>query len=236
LSHRFACVLSICATALSMFTAAAAPCVNGDTLAQFEALGNTGCQIGDKIFSDFSYSDSASGGAMAVTAGDVTVSTVGPGENFVGPDYGVAFQGAWTAVNGGTSDGDISFVVTVVNGAGMEITDSGLAQSSGITASGVAKVTEKGCSGVGCTPGTWGVLTLENGSTDSAASDTVFSPTGSVTVSKDINVVAPGGSFATITLVSDTFSQTAVPEPRVLSLLLALGLVAGFAFRKKYWA
>src|ERR1700722_9554779 len=217
-----------------MCIAAAAPCVSGDTLTQFEALGNTGCQIGDKTFSDFSYTDTASGGAIAVTAGDITVGTVGPGESFPGANYGVAFDGSWTADNGQTSDGVISFVVSVVKGAYMEITDSGLAQTSGITGSGVANVAEQGCSGVACTPGTWAVLTLQDGTTDSAASDTILSPTGSVTVSKDINVVAPIGSFATITLVTDTFSQTAIPEPRVLSLLLALGLVAGFAFRKKY--
>lgn len=233
MTHKFNRVVlfSACATVISLFTAAAASCPSGDTLAQLEALGS--CQVGDKIFSDFTYTDSVSGGATAVLATAITVDTVGPGEDVSGANYGLEFNGSWTADNGQTSDGDIGFEVTVVNGAGMEITDAGLAQTSGIFNGGVASVSEQGCSGAGCTPGTWAVLTLEDGSTDQGASDTILSPTGTVTVSKDINVVAPNGGFASISLVTDTFSQTAVPEPRALSLLLAFGLVAGFAFRKK---
>lgn len=233
MTHKFNRIVlfSACATVISMFTAAAASCPSGDTLAQLETLGS--CQIGDKIFSDFTYTDSVKGGALPVTAGDITVDTVGPGQDVAGPDYGLEFNGSWTADNGQTSDGDIGFEVTVVNGAGMEITDAGLAQTSGITGTGVASVSELGCSGAGCTPGTWAVLTLEDGSTVQGASEKMLAPTGTVTVSKDINVVAPAGSFASISLVTDTFSQTAVPEPRALSLLLGLGLVAGFAFRKK---
>jgi hypothetical protein len=233
-THKFNRVVlfSACATVISMFTAAAASCPSGDSLAQLESLGS--CQIGDKIFSDFTYNYSASGGAMAVLPGSITVDTVGPGQDVSGPSYGLEFNGSWTADNGQTNDGTIGFEVTVVNGAGMEITDSGLAQTSGIFGlGGVASVSEQGCSGVGCTPGTWAVLTLQDGSTDQAAADTLLAPTGTVTVSKDINVIAPAGSFASISLVTDTFSQTAVPEPRALSLLLGLGLVAGFAFRKK---
>jgi hypothetical protein len=232
-THKFNRIVlfSACATVISMFTAAAASCPSGDTLLQLQDIG--ACQVGDKIFSDFTYTDSVSGGALPVTIGDITVKTVGPGEAVVGPDYGLQFNGSWTADNGQTSDGTIGFEVTVVNGAGMEITDSGLAQTSGILPGGVASVAEAGCSGLGCTPGTWTVLTLEDGTTTQLAKDTMLSPTGSVTVSKDINVVAPVGSFASISLVTDTFSQTAVPEPRALSLLLGLGLVAGFAFRKK---
>jgi len=235
-SHKLVriALFSACTVAISISTAAAATCISGDTLAQYEALGATGCQIGDKIFSNFTYTDSATGGAIAVTAAGITVNSVGPGQSVTGSNYGLAFDGSWTALNGQTNDGDIGFTVTVVNGAGMEITDAGLAQTSGITASGVASVAEQGCSGTGCTPGTWAVLTLQYGTVDAAASDQWLSATGSVTVSKDINVVAPTGSFAAISLVTDTFSQTAVPEPRALSLLLALGLVAGFAFRKKF--
>lgn len=233
MTHKFNRVVlfSACVTVISLFTAAAAPCPSGDTLAQLEAIGS--CQVGDKIFSDFTYTDSATGGAIAVTNTGITVDTVGPGEAVSGANYGLEFNGSWTADNGQTSDGDIGFEVTVVNGAGMEITDAGLAQTSGIFGTGVASVSELGCSSAGCTPGTWAVLTLEDGTTIQGASDTMLSPTGTVTVSKDINVIAPAGAFASISLVTDTFSQTAVPEPRALSLLLALGLVAGFAFRKK---
>jgi hypothetical protein len=56
-------------------------------------------------------------------------------------------------------------------------------------------------------------------------------------VSKDINVNAGTGDgfdYASITKVTDVFSVSAVPEPRALSLLLGLGLVAGFVIRKKF--
>ncbi len=234
MTHKFNRIVlfSACATVISMFTAAAASCPSGDTLAQLETLGS--CQIGDKIFSDFTYIGSATGGATQVTAGGIVVDTVGPGQDVAGPNYGLEFNGSWTADNGQTSDGTIGFEVTVINGAGMEITDAGLAQTSGVFGGGVASVSEQGCSGTGCTPGTWAVLTFQDTGNDVASADNPLpAPTGTVTVSKDINVVAPTGGFASISLVTDTFSQTAVPEPRALSLLLALGLVAGFAFRKK---
>ena len=151
MTHKFNRIVlfSACATVISMFTAAAASCPSGDSLLQLETLGS--CQVGDKIFSDFTYISGATGGAVAVTAGSITVDTVGPGQDVTGANYGLEFNGSWTADNGQTSDGTIGFQVTVVNGAGMEITDSGLAQTSGIFGSGVASVSEQGCSGAGCT-------------------------------------------------------------------------------------
>jgi hypothetical protein len=237
-THNFSkyVLFSACAAVLSISTAAADTCISGDTLAQFEALGSAGCTVGDKTFYDFGYSGSATGGATAVAAGSVIVNTVGPtGEEFAGPDYGLEFQGAWTdTASGETNDGQIQFDVSV-NATNVAITDAGVAQSSGVgPGSGSASVAEQVCQGVPCDLTTWAVLTLEEGSLDQTASDTIISPSGAVTVSKDIEVNSGTSAFASISSVTDTFSQTAVPEPRALSLLLALGLVAGFAFRKKF--
>ena len=65
-----------------MFTAAAASCPSGDTLAQLETLGS--CQIGDKIFSDFTYTDSVKGGALPVTAVILLWIRVGAGQDVRG--------------------------------------------------------------------------------------------------------------------------------------------------------
>jgi hypothetical protein len=116
----------------------------------------------------------------------------------------------------------------------MLIEDTGLAQTSGVMGSGsLANVAEKACTSTPpatCTPGTIAVLTFDNGTaTSQTVNDTTFSPSGSITVSKDINAQDTGTSgFATITLVSDTFSQTnIVPEPA--TLLLVGGVLCGIA-------
>ena len=100
-------------------------------------------------------------------------------------------------------------------------------------ANGLATVKENGCGPAPCTPGTFTVLTFDNGGpTSQVFNDTLFSPTGSVEVSKDINVNGGNlpGSFASLSIVNDTFSQTYVPEPASLTLLgsalLGLGLLS----------
>ena len=53
-------VLTTFLTAGSAVTYAATACVNGDVLSNYIALGSTGCEIGDKIFANFSYSGTGS--------------------------------------------------------------------------------------------------------------------------------------------------------------------------------
>jgi hypothetical protein len=77
------------------------------------------------------------------------------------------------------------------------------------------------------------VVTLQSGQTDNFANDTIFTPTGTISVTKDINVIGSNGT-ASITNVVDVFSQTTVPEPRTVSLFLSLGLFAGIVLRKKF--
>lgn len=228
-------IFTACAIVLAMIPAAAGtvnPCADG-TLASYIALGSTGCQIGDKIFSDFGYTG-PSGTGVAPTPAGITVNPV-DGTNIQFPgDIGVSFNGTWDAQAGQMADGNIAFVVTVVGGGNQLIEDAAIVQSSGITLNGQAKVTENGCSGVvaPCTQ-TWDVLTLQNGQVDNFANDKIFTPTGSISVTKDINVIGNNGT-ASITNVVDVFSQTAVPEPREISLLLGLGLFAAVVLRKKF--
>jgi hypothetical protein len=253
-THKIKTLLlfSACATVLSMFTAAADTCANvfnsnlsgnpaSDTLAYLIA-NNVSCTFGGFTFSNFGYTDSSqnagnTGPGQTETAADVTVAT---DSNAYG--NGLAFNSSWNADGGeATSDGDITFTVTSNNG-GTEIEDAGLAVTSGEAGNGISKVDEKGCSGAGCTPGTWGVETFDTGSGGSDTSNYIFNVSQlnpSVTVSKDINAAANGGSDlspydnnAGISQVVDTFSV--VPEPRALSLLLGFGIIAGLLLRKKF--
>jgi hypothetical protein len=218
-----------------LFAAAPAwssPCVDGALLSTY--IGS--CTIGDKTFSNFVYTDSATGGAAAIPATGVTVETVGPagsGAIILGPDIGLQFSAAWSALSGQVTDATINFIVSVAGGGPMLIEDAGLAQVSSVLANGLATVKENGCGPAPCTPGTFTVLTFDNGGpTSQVFNDTLFSPTGSVQVAKDINVNGGSleGSFASLSIVNDTFSQTYVPEPASMTLLgsalLGLGLLS----------
>ncbi len=231
--------LSACLTVISMFTLAASPCSSG-TLASYISLGSAGCTIGGYTFFDFQLTNATgTGGATPIPASAIDVEGLGPagtsGAAAVAPfltgDIGVDFDTVWATTAGQTLDDNITFDVSVGAGAA-SITDAGIVQDGYTTGNGSVTVAEKGCSGI-CTPSTeWGVATNNT----SFVSDTIFSATGTLSVEKDIALNGGTGerSSAGLSNVADVFSTSEVPEPRALSLLLGLGLVAGFAFRKKF--
>jgi hypothetical protein len=213
-------------------------CQSGVSLTTYLGAGFS-CTIGDKTFSNFAYTDSAFGGALAVPSDGVTVSTMGPsGEAVLSTDIGLQFSAGWNAPALGTTDSDISFVVSVTGGGPLMIKDAGLAQVSSVTANGSASVSEDACTpgfvtpGVPCNPstGTITVLTFDSGGTNILRSaNTLFAPTGSISVSKDISVTGGTTGQAHLSVVQDTFSQTAVPEPASMMLvggaLFGVGLI-----------
>lgn len=229
------CIYSLILMGFGAISTWATPtCVDGGTLASYVALGAGGCQIGDKVFTDFVYAPTATGGATPVLAGNVTVDTIGPNNSgtILGPDIGLQFAGAWSASSGEVNDGAIDFTVSVVGGGPMLIEDAGLAQTSSVVANGVASVGESGCGPAVCTPGTWNVITFNAGDGNTQqVNHTFFTPTGSIQVAKDINANggSMSGSFADLSIVQDTFSQTSVPEPATIFLfglpLVGVGLV-----------
>jgi hypothetical protein len=222
-----------CAAAVSLFTASAATCTVG-TLASYVALGSTGCTIDGLTFSGFMYTPSAGGGASLVLAGGITVTPQqGTGED------GFFFNADWSANSNQFSDGTILFTVSTGDGGPATINDAAIAQVGGISGTGSGSVAEYGCAptSVTCNPvlnsaNEFALLTFDNSSQGLQAVDgAIFTPTGILNVAKDIGVSGGTDGFATISKVADVFSV--VPEPREISLLLALCFIAGLAFRKK---
>lgn len=173
--------------------------------------GGYSCQIGDLLFSNFTYTAS---GTNIISANQITVDTVSTG------NLGLSFHAPWTAAGSATSDGTIDFSVTALSG-GNVIEDFGLAQTSGVSGSGSASVAENGCGPAPClaTGGSIYLLTFQDTDARMAQGETTFAPYNSVSVEKDISVDG-GGGFASLSVVQDTFSQDA-PEP------LSMGLLGG---------
>jgi hypothetical protein len=214
-------LFTIFGLAMTAMTAFATPvCPDGSTLDTFLSSGYS-CQVGNLVFSNFTYTSSAFGGALAVPATGVTVDTLGPtgtGASVLNSSIGLQFNASWSALSNAATDSDIGFTVTVVNGGAMTIEDFGLAQVSGVNPNGSASVAENGCGPAPCTPAALAVMTFDfGGSNTQRVNDTMFSPLGSVTVSKDISVNGGTDGSAMLSLVQDTFSQ--VPEPMSMGLM-----------------
>jgi hypothetical protein len=237
MTHRFTrlMILSACATLLAAVPAVAGLCADGVSLTTYTTSGYS-CTIGGVTFSNFEYTAS---GTNPIAASSVTVDSLGPagsGASFPSlifpSDVGLQFSAPWNATsNNVTSDAAIEFEVTIPGATSIE--DAGLDQVSGITGTGAAGVVETGCNGPFNPPlqpcnTTWGLLTNNT----NQATGTIFAPTGSVIVGKDISVTAGSNGTASLSVVQDVFS-TVVPEPRGLPALLGFVLVAGLALRKK---
>jgi len=196
----------------------AAPCVTA-SLASYTGAGFS-CTIDDKTFSSFTYSVSPFGASPAASA--VTVIPVNNGASGIG----FTFQALWTVSAGATLDSLIGFSAAVTSGAAL-IEDASIAllSGAGITGTGTLTITEGLCLTGPCPPG--GITTVVNSSNSATTiflpSHVFFTPTGSLTASKDIGLSAGTSGTVTVSSITDTFSQR-VPEPSTL-LLLGSGLL-----------
>lgn len=199
-------------------SASAAVCPLSTALTTYTASGFS-CTVGDKLFSNFSYTPS---GTNQIAASAITVDTLGPGADadIFSTDIGLQFAAPWQVFQGQTMDSLIVFEVSVVAGTPMLIEDASIVQSnSGVGGTGSITVNEGLCAPAPCTP--VGSLSTVDGPGVTKLTDHVtFAPTGSVMASKDIGLNGgnTAGSFASVSAIQDTFSQTPVPEP--VSILL----------------
>lgn len=232
-------LLSMAALAVTSAPSWAATCGDGVALSTYLGAGFS-CTIGDKTFSNFTYTFSP-GAPVGVPAANVTVDTIGPGADasFTSQSFGLPagligleFSAGWSAGSGQNIDSLIGFTLSVTGGGPAQIEDAALVQGgSGITGDGIGTVAENACGPAPCVPGTINLNTVDSSTTVALSKSVTFTPTGSIQVSKDINVKGNDGT-ASISQVIDAFSQTVVPIPGALPLF-ATGLVGLWGLRRR---
>jgi hypothetical protein len=224
--------LALLALALvgSVMQAQAAPIFSNGTLQDLINLGSTGAQVGDKVFSNFTYTPS--GNMPLASAVNVT--------SILSPNIGLMFQGGFgDSPGGGPSDALITYTVTVTDPT-RRITDAHMDGNPAVVG---ATTTNPGTVSVTETflPDSTKMLNIfdnEPGSSTKLSDDTTFTtPLSVLHVQKDIRAdagAAGTGVTATLSFVDQTFSQTAVPEPATIALVLAGVPVAGIlALRRR---
>lgn len=219
-----AAALTALPLAIGYGQANAAACVGGNNLGIWTTTPGFSCTIGDKTFSNFTYADTSGGGATAIPASEVNVILVNNGASGIG----FGFQAPWSVAGSQSLDSLIGFSVSVTPPTGgVFIKDAALVQGgSSQSGLGVGSVAENLSNNVN-------LLTIDAASQVKLSDSETFTPTGSVSVTKDISVNANGGS-ASISLAQDTFSQTtAVAEPGTIGLL-GIGLFGiGMVMRRR---
>jgi hypothetical protein len=196
------------------------------------------CLIGDKLFYNFTYSASTTGGGSAPLASESAV-IPDPGDGFSNP--GLIFSvGGFAVSNGRTLDATISYTVATLGG-NLVMEDYSLAiagSHSNINGPGNGTVSESFSNAPTGSPlvtsvGPQGLSTL-TGHVD-------FLPwVNSANVTTQIHLVSPaGGSLdvVTISAIQEHFSEAPTPEPYesllIGSGLLVFGLVRRRALRSK---
>lgn len=211
--HLLICMLALAATVgLRADTVAACNTLTNETFAGLLAAGS--CTIGDKLYDNFSFVNSAVG-AIPVTAGAVGYTVINNGNVANGFDFGVPL----TAGASATNDIHIGYDVTSLLGptiTSADLTMTGLAipPGSGATAS-FAETVCLGHDIAGCLSSQSLTAFIIAGGPSMLSDHASFAGVTELGVSKDINVFGGTSGFASVSAFSNTVDQTStVPEPR----------------------
>ncbi len=211
-------------------------CPSSASLSAYLSMAG-GCMIGDKIFSNFSYSiTSTQGGATAIVADGITVNPITTSN-----DPGLQFSANWSASSGQVSDSLIGFTVTVADQSAL-IEDASVTQLGGsVIGTGTANVGEGICLGFNCQSINFTLNTINT--TDATliklGDHESFSPVGQVRATDSIGVSGNANGSAGVSLFAMQFSeiqQASVPEPAMLTLLSLglLGCSGAFGRRRRF--
>jgi hypothetical protein len=191
------------------------------------ATGASGCEVGDKLFSNFFITGYLSGSQVSVAQ----VINEAPEET------GLTFQFDLTSIGGGSHDFAIGYLVSTLSGQAL-IDSAELSMNATTLGVGMVDVVENVCAGgydITCGEGT--KYRLETsvgfiGPGDVSDSVKFRAPVSEAYFSKDINVASGTQGYASISLLTETVDQTGqVPEPATMGLGI-LGIVLGLGIKR----
>lgn len=231
MTHKFAQYLILAASVLGFSALPAladSPCPVGQDLSYYLANfgGSTGCTVGNLDFSHFSFNN---GGTDQIPAADIGVAAItnpdGPGLNF---DPSADLQGANLS-----ADVFVGFTVTALDGASIGDIYMGFGNVT-TQDGGSALYTEQFCGGAedlcslfveAPTTGQYNMVNL--------SSTALGGPVSTLTITKDLQLKT-GSAADSIAATSSFLNEySEVPEPRGVTMLLGLGLLAGFVIFKR---
>lgn len=228
MTHKFGkyLILAVGAMGLTALPTFALTCVNtmdmGALYTNTDGSSNGfSCSLdnGNIVLSNFTYS--APGTNTPATAVGVEVDN--PGVD----GFGLDFTGNWMSTGTTNTDVDVKFDVTALNGVSINDIYIVLGASS-FTGTGSALYEETYCTGP---PNEPCFEQVENPGPAQTDVVTLNSPTTTLTITKDVHLTP--GSNGTVSVSSFGNQYSTVPEPRAVSLLLGLGLLAGLAIFKR---
>jgi hypothetical protein len=202
--HRifFAAIAAALPLALS-HPAQAADCTGTYSIAQLESLGATGCKIGDKIYSNFSFTGISTGN-YSFSLLDVDHTFSGSGLNFMGSSFSYSYDVALAGAIPGQEF--LSFVTAA----------TGTATAGSLVYTKTLSVPAQGLTSTGSNTGTATPVDFDPGTVGPV------SFTGSLT-----------RTAGRINFIEDTLSQKFAEPPAVPSPLPIFGAAAAFGYSRK---